>query len=112
MKIPRGLLVVLLVTLFACKLGGDKPAGSCDARSDPDKEFCFEYPKDQLASGEKVCRDFAGKWTLTGCDRPSSLGGCMMSSGINKWFYSGTKFTTAEAAKLQCSEKWVGPDGK
>lgn len=111
MKNTVGAVMILGAALLACK--DSKPAASCDARSDPDKEFCFEYPKGQATEGEKVCQDFKGKWSATsGCDRQSSLGGCMMSTGINKWFYSGTKFTTAEAAKAQCYDKWVGPDGK
>jgi hypothetical protein len=101
--------------LLACSFPActtDKPEGNCNARDLPDKEFCFEYPKRSVDEGQKVCKDFGAKWSDGACDRSKALGACKLSSGVTKVFYSGTKFPSADAAKKECYDKWVGPDEK
>ena len=107
MKIPVVGVMVLASALFACKLGEFEAAGNCNASAVEDKQFCFEYAKDEVASGQKVCSGWEGaKWSTGPCDKTNAHGSCETMSGIRKVFYKGTQFPTADAAKLQCSKKW------
>ena len=100
-------LTLLASALFACKLGDFEAAGNCNARDVEDKEFCFEYAKDGVESGQKVCSGWAGAtWSAGACDRSNAHGSCETMSGIRKVFYKGTQFPSADVAKLQCSKKW------
>ena len=109
MKNGPAALVFVGIVLVACKLGDSKPAGNCNAKDTPDKGFCFEYPKSDVESGKRVCKDFPGVWTEGACDRTGALGACKLSTGITKVFYSGSVFASEEDAKKQCYDKWVGP---
>lgn len=101
---------MLAITLLACKLGGSKPEGHCDARSS--NGFCFEYPSSEIESGKGVCPNFPGTWSNGACDRTSALGVCKLSTGINKVFYTSSQFASVDDAKKQCFDKWAGPDEK
>lgn len=112
MRNAVGLLVGLCGVLVACKLGDSTPAGNCNARDNPENEFCFEYPKSEVANAPKTCVDFKGTWSAGACDRTGALGACKLSTGITKVFYKGTKFPTEDDAKLKCMGDWVSGAGK
>ena len=114
MKNTVAALMLILVPLLACKnLMRDSPAGNCNASAVPDKEFCFEYPKSGVEGGKNLCASsFKGVWSEGTCNRTNALGVCKLSNGNNKVFYAGTQWKTADDAKKECSDEWVGPNEK
>jgi len=106
-----GLMLVAL-SLVACKLGGSEPAANCNASQVPENEFCFEYPKQDFSSIKPLCDKWGGTWSNGACDRTNALGACRLSNGNTKVFYAGTQFKSAEDAKLKCFDKWLGPNEK
>lgn len=114
-------VLVLSSSLASCGLLPTKSA-RCDLR--PKRAQCTDirnFAGPTLVTFEGVCEtlkaaaggaDYAENAT---CDSASSLGGCQSTSTEGSkqtnWYYQGTSYPDAAAAKMECDsgQSWVEP---
>jgi hypothetical protein len=118
----RTSLLVLFLSLASC--GGllSPKIARCDLR--PKRDQCTdirEFRGPSLVTFQGVCdtlKAAAGGATYTDgatCDSAVSLGGCQGSSADGSkqtnWYYQGTSYPDANAAKAECDtgQSWVEP---